>query len=130
MTETGQQPQGVPAAAEESKKKWRWPAFLLGGSAAVLIFAIAMPSDTDADAGASGGTAVSVPANDVPWEDYAPEVRQRIDDLGSTGDCAALQAEFDVADANNDATMARAGHNTPDLMSYVDGWMQQAGCYS
>lgn len=65
----------------------------------------------------------------VPWEDYSPSVRADIDALAAAGDCAGLQQQFDTADANNDATMARTGHNNVELMKYIDGKMSDAGCY-
>lgn len=65
----------------------------------------------------------------VPWEDYSPAVKQRIDGLVANKDCTGLQEEFDNADANNEATMSRTGHNNADLMAYLDEQMQAAGCY-
>jgi hypothetical protein len=76
--------------------------------------------------------AVTTPKNDAPavqWEDYAPSVKTRIDDLAAQKDCDALQSEFDNADANNEATMARVGHNNAQLMGYIDFLMRNAGCY-
>ena len=64
----------------------------------------------------------------MDWENYAPEVRTRIADLAA-GDCVCLQHEFDVADANNDAQLARIGDNNADLMRYIDDKMRNAGCY-
>ena len=69
------------------------------------------------------------PAAGVPWSDYAPELRPRIDGLARSRDCSGLQAEFDVADANNDSTRARTGHSNAELMKYIDGQMRSAGCY-
>lgn len=67
--------------------------------------------------------------HEVPWQDYDAALQPRIDDLTNTADCTALQAEFDTADANNDATMARTGHNNVDLMTYIDEALQLANCY-
>lgn len=64
------------------------------------------------------------------WDDYAPSVKQRIDAAIAGKKCAQLQSEFDQAEANNEATMARLGHTNADLMGYIDQGMQQAGCYS
>lgn len=71
----------------------------------------------------------AAPGSDVPWADYASDLRGRIDALAAAKDCTGLQSEFDIADANNDATMARVGHNNADLMGYIDGVMRAAGCY-
>ena len=65
----------------------------------------------------------------VPWGDYAPDVQSRIDKLASSKDCAGLQDSFDTADANNEATMKRTGHNNAALMTYIDDAMKSAGCY-
>ena len=66
---------------------------------------------------------------DVPWEDYAPVVRTRIDGLGAAKDCAGLQVEFNNADANNQVSLNRTGHNNAALMAYIDDLMRKAGCY-
>ncbi len=65
----------------------------------------------------------------VPWQDYAPEVKIRLDEMMEANDCSGLQAQFDISYSNNDATMSRTGHNNADLMSYTDEAMQIAGCY-
>lgn len=65
----------------------------------------------------------------VQWEDYDLSVKQRIDSMARDGDCAGLQAEFDTADANNDITMNRTGHNNARLMGYIDDQLDAAGCY-
>jgi uncharacterized membrane protein len=80
--------------------------------------------------GGSGSTAPGGGAtSNVPWSDYAPEVHARIDGLLAAKNCRALQAEFDQADANNQATMSRTGHNNAALMGYLDVGMRSAGCY-
>jgi len=66
---------------------------------------------------------------EVPWQDYDASVKTRIDELTEVGDCAALQAEFDVADANDDTTRARTGHGNAELMTYIDEALRLAGCY-
>jgi hypothetical protein len=78
------------------------------------------PAATGPGAGTTSG---------VPWADYAPEVRTRIDGLLAAKDCRGLQAEFNQADANNQATMSRTGHNNAALMDYIDIGMRSAGCY-
>ena len=65
----------------------------------------------------------------VPWSDYSPTLKGDLDSLASASNCQELQSQFDVADQNNQATMARTGHNNADLMGYIDSLMQNAGCY-
>lgn len=77
-----------------------------------------------------GGATVRPQANEsVPWSDYAPGLQARIDSLGDAADCSGLQTEFDTADANNQLTQNRVGHNNADLMAYIDDTMREAGCY-
>lgn len=66
--------------------------------------------------------------HEVPWGDYSPTVQTGIDDLTAAGDCAGLQEQFDIADANNEATMTRTGHNNADLMAYIGESLELAGC--
>lgn len=65
----------------------------------------------------------------VPWGNYSPDVRARIDSMTAEGDCAGLQREFDTADANNTAQMNRTGRNNAKLMEYIYDRMRAAGCY-
>ncbi len=65
----------------------------------------------------------------VPWNDYASSLKSTIDSLADAGDCSGLQSQFDAADANNDATMSRTGHNNAELMKYIDGKLRAADCY-
>jgi hypothetical protein len=65
----------------------------------------------------------------VPWRDYAPAVKSRIDTLRENKDCRSLQAELNAADANNEATRSRTGHNNASLMGYIDWSLRNAGCY-
>jgi hypothetical protein len=67
--------------------------------------------------------------SDVPWADYDASVQVRIDELQQAADCAALQEEFDTADANSAATMDRTGHGNSALMLYIDEALRLAGCY-
>lgn len=99
------------------------------GIAAVLLLA-GCASSVPAEAPASSSAASQAPTRtEVPWGDYDPSVQTRIDDLTDAADCSALQAEFDTADANNDITMNRTGHNNADLMTYIDEALELAGCY-
>jgi hypothetical protein len=68
-------------------------------------------------------------SGDVDWENYAPDVPNRIDAMAASGDCAGLQAEFDTAEGNDNAQRARTGDGNADLMAYIDAKMQDAGCY-
>jgi hypothetical protein len=65
----------------------------------------------------------------VDWENYSPDVKTRIDQMAKARDCAGLQAEFNVADQNDDAQRARTGDGNADLMSYIDAKLREAGCY-
>jgi hypothetical protein len=65
----------------------------------------------------------------VDWENYAPEVKARIDRMAVEGDCGGLQAEFDAADENDTAQRNRAGSGNADLMGYIDAKLSAAGCY-
>ena len=65
---------------------------------------------------------------DVQWENYAPEVKIRLDEMMEAKDCEGLQAQFEISDANNEATMNRVGHNNAKLMAYTDEAMRIAGC--
>ncbi len=78
----------------------------------------------DGGGGGGGGGSTS-----VQWGDYASDLKGRIDGEAARKDCAALQTDFDDADANNDATVARTGHNNAELMGYIDDAMRGAGCY-
>jgi hypothetical protein len=49
--------------------------------------------------------------------------------MAVAGDCAGLQAEFDVADANDAAQRDRVGDGNADLMQYIDDKLEAAGCY-
>jgi hypothetical protein len=71
------------------------------------------------------GSGESNPAPTVPWSDYAPELKARID---SEHTCDALQRDFDAADRNNASTMARTGHNNADLMTYIQWRLKKEGC--
>lgn len=69
------------------------------------------------------------PTSSVPWHDYSPAVKTRIDSAAADKDCAALQSKFNNADAGNAATRSRTGHNNSELMNYIDQSMRSAGCY-
>jgi len=80
-----------------------------------------------------GGVCLALAActsGEVDWDNYSPDVRSRIDRLASQGDCAGLQEEFDLADANDDAQRSRTGDGNADLMGYIDSKLDESGCYS
>jgi hypothetical protein len=79
--------------------------------------------------GVAVGAACGGDGNDVKWSNYAPGEQRRIDDLADAGDCAGLQGEFDTADETNAAQEARTGENNSDLMAYIDGKLEEAGCH-
>ena len=80
-------------------------------------------------AACNGGGGTTIEESRVPWSDYAADLQARIDSLAASKNCPALQSEFDTADANNDATRDRTGHNNAELMAYIDGKMDEAACY-
>lgn len=67
---------------------------------------------TLAACGGGGGDSIDTGA-------FSPEVRERVNGLADSADCASLQAEFDQADENGNV----------DLMKYVDEAMKSARCY-
>ena len=72
----------------------------------------------------------SVPSREVvEWDDYDPEVKQRIDSLQADANCQGLQEEFDTAHALDSVTRERTGHGNGALMGYVDEALELAGCY-
>jgi len=74
-------------------------------------------------------SSAAVPADRVQWQDYAAELKGRIDHLAAAKDCTGLQQQFDIADKNDDATRNRTGHGNSELMGYIDSAMHGAGCY-
>jgi hypothetical protein len=79
---------------------------------------VPLTADNPAVTAPAPAATYSTPAGgSVPWEDYEPGLKARID---TETDPAILQQLFDTADANNEATMARTGHNNADLMAYIN----------
>jgi hypothetical protein len=68
------------------------------------------------------------PTGTVDWQNYAPDVKTRIDGMGQAKDCAGLRTEFDTAAANDDAQRARVGSGNAELMAYIYEWLGLAGC--
>lgn len=67
--------------------------------------------------------------SNVKWENYADTVKQRIADLIDAQDCTSLQAEFDIADQNSEATRNRTGESNANLMALIDDRMREIGCF-
>lgn len=67
-------------------------------------------------------------AASIDWgTKYDTSVKTRID--AAAGDCPALQREFDLAEANMASTVHRGyEYGTVDLMKYVNGLIEAAGC--
>jgi hypothetical protein len=91
------------------------------------VSSTAVKSITPAPATSAAAPKETVPS--VPWLDYAPGVKVNIDALRRAKKCSALQAQFDTAEANNEATAARVGHNNADLMNYIEAAIRAADCY-
>lgn len=83
------------------------------------------PATQGVEAQADGG-----PQAEVDWENYTPDVKQRIDGMAEEGNCQGLQEEFDVAEANSTAQRTRVGDGNADLMGYIDEQLRLADCYS
>lgn len=65
---------------------------------------------------------------DVPWNEYAPLVKERVTAAVRADDCSAMQVEFNAADDGNAAHAAKYGSNNADLMGYILDSMEFAGC--
>ena len=88
--------------------------------AVVLVVAVLFLSGLGAIGGGQQPAAPTQATSGVPWADHAPALQLHIDALAAGANCPALQEQFDNADANNDATMSRTGHNNAALMGYID----------
>lgn len=100
---------------------------VLAGLAAIALLAGCSAAEETDSPEPTKKTSAAAPH--VPWKDYAPLVQERIDRFAEKGACGKLQREFDTADANNETTMSRTGHNNADLMDYIDFKMREADCY-
>ena len=99
---------------------------------ALLVLVVAMVFSCSASLSRSttqSATPTQAALPSVPWKDYAPTVKTRIDEAASRRDCAALQKEFDTAFTNDAATRSRTGHGNSDLMEYIDRMLRDSGCY-
>ena len=99
---------------------------LLGALVLLLIGLSACTSSTGSEDEPERETADVI---EVPWDRYAPQVRQRVDRAIKRENCQALQDEFDAADANDERQRAKYGEGNADLLDYLDAAMAEAGCY-
>jgi hypothetical protein len=67
-------------------------------------------------------------APSVPWADYAPGVRSRIDRWAEQGECAKLIGTRETAEAAGQDTRRRTGHDNTALLAYLDHALERAGC--
>lgn len=88
---------------------------------------LAAPGDNDDQAAVTRST--PAPSASMFGSKYSVTVQERIDTMADHRDCAGLQDEFDIADANDAATRNRTGSGTADLMGYIDDAMRRVGCY-
>lgn len=84
------------------------------GALALAVVLSSCSSGTDADG--------------VPWEQYAPQVRDRVDLAIESGDCAAMGDEFLSAEGGTEAHRAKWGEGNGKLMAFIDEAMDAAGC--
>ena len=140
----------LPAVAATTSAARRHPWRTLIAAAVILVVVVAIgqnawrlhpsPGYVPGSAGSGPRPPVAWPGQSSPgpgsgsggtswWSKYDSSVKSRIDNLAAAGDCAGLQAEFDIADANDDATRDRTGSGTADLMGYIDDKMRAAACY-
>ncbi len=63
------------------------------------------------------------------WEEYSPEVKDRVEMLIFNKDCKKLQEEFETADNNSNSQRARTGHGNTDLMDFLDEQMRELDCF-
>jgi len=78
----------------------------------------------DGGAGSPAATA----AVEVPWADYGPGVRNRIDSWAASGECDRLRDTRATAVADGDAVRRRTGHGNEALIAYLDAVSRVAGC--
>ena len=101
----------------------------------LILVAACDGSSSSASAGATGAGPSEVPGarpmdGAVEWQDYAPDVQPRIDELAAAKDCATLQEQFNIAVATQNDTLRRTGHNNAKLLDYINEALRNAGCYS
>ena len=65
----------------------------------------------------------------VPWQNYSPDVKNRIDSLIQSNNCNELQNEFNIAEENSQNQRNRTGTGNHELMGYIDYYLKQIKCY-
>lgn len=75
-----------------------------------------------------GSEETATTRTDVQWENYAAEVKIRLDEMMEAKDCEGLRAQSEISESNNAATLNRVGHDNSKLISYTDEAMKIAGC--
>jgi len=78
--------------------------------------------------GTDAGSPAATAAVEVPWADYGPGVRSRIDSWAASGACDRLRDTRDTAVADGDAVRRRTGHGNEALIAYLDAVSRAAGC--
>lgn len=78
--------------------------------------------------GTDPGSPAATAAVEVPWADYGPDVRSRIDSWAAAGDCRRLRETRHTAVADGDAVRRRTGHGNEALIAYLDAVSRAAGC--
>ena len=94
----------------------------------LMVVAVLMAFATTACGGQTAATASAEPDAVVQWQDYTSDLQSSIDQQADDKDCAALLAQIDAAENNNDATIDRTGHDNAQLISYINAAIASAGC--
>ena len=79
----------------------------------------------------SVGNAIAPAGNartDVQWQNYAAEVKIRLDQMMDAKDCVGPKAQSKISESNNEATMNRVGHDNSKLIAYTNEALKIAGC--
>ena len=63
---------------------------------------------------------------DVRWVKYPAGTQDRID---ASSDCRELQGLFDAFADMDDAVRRQHGEGSGDVMTYIDGRLEEVGCY-
>ena len=66
----------------------------------------------------------------VPWSNYSPGVRVRVEDQVVRRDCAALKEELLVSETNTSNQRRRVGEGNEKLSSYLVDQIDRLGCNS
>jgi len=116
------------AKADKRAKRFKLSLISIAVSFVSLIV-IGMLGDSGTSESNPSPTSVVSDNSGVKWSNYSPTVKTRIEEFIQAGDCANLQAEFDIADQNDAAQRNRVGVGNADLMNYINTSMQKLGCF-